>query len=317
MKKTSVSLFFAFVLLVSLTAQDALVSGLDAYAKSDWSTAILSFRKALSSSDEKNRPETWFWLIMSELSSGDYETAMSEMERFTARYPADARNADLSYQKGRIKYTEGKYEESIQVLYRYLSEWPSHASISSAYYWIGECLYSTGRYEEASSVFRLVVERFPESVKGEAARYRLALIGQTVREDELLRLLKQSHEESLKIIEEYQRREKTYEQAMTAYQKRISEMIKDTRLGDLEKQLGDEKLRNSRLTDRIAVLESQNAELAAALTMTGAAPAAFPNSGKSGEERDSVERKRALEELRTKALTLENIYSDAPVEVSP
>ena len=51
----------------------------------------------------------------------------------------------------------------------------------------------------------------------------------------------------MRVIEDYQRREKTYEQAITAYQKRVSDLMKDTRLGDLEK--------------RVSVLSSQNTEL--------------------------------------------------------
>jgi len=43
------------------------------------------------------------------------------------------------------------------------------------------------------------------------------------RENELLTLLKWSHEESLRVIEEFQRREKAYEQALSVYQRRLSE----------------------------------------------------------------------------------------------
>ena len=82
----------------------------------------------------------------------------------------------------------------------------------------------------------------------------MALIERKNIETELLKLLKWSHEESLKTVEEYQRRERSYEQAIVAYQKRIAEMLKDTRTADLEKD-------NRALTATLASLE---ADLAAA-----------------------------------------------------
>lgn len=311
MKKIAV-VFLSLCLSVSLFSQDALVAGLEAYARSDWSTATLSFRKALlSPSETKNDAEIWYWLIMSEISAEDYTIALKDIEKFAVTFPKDLRNADVLYQKGRVQFIEGSYEASIQTLYSFLSQWPENILVSSAYYWIGENLFSVGRHEEASAIFRIILERYPEAVKQEAAKYRLALIGQVEREDELLRLLKQSHEESLKIIEDYQRREKSYEQAITAYQKRISDMIKDTRLGELEKQLGDEKVRNSQLLDTISILEIEKAELVARLTLSGVSvPQSLLGGTRSIQETnsDSDSKRKALEELRKKAIDLQILY---------
>jgi hypothetical protein len=124
-----------------------------------------------------------------------------------------------------------------------------------------------------------VVEKYPQSAKFEASSYRIALIDQKKIENELLKLLKWSHEESLKTVEEYQRRERTYEQAIIAYQKRIAEMLKDTRLADLEQSNGDLK---KQLAETQAQLAKANADLAALqaqqkppeLTPAAAVPAA-------------------------------------------
>ena len=293
---------------ISLFAADPLAAGLDAYAHSDWSTAILSFRKATTVPGSGAEP--WYWLVMSELSQESYDTALTDMDRFIATYPSEPRVADITYQKGRVQYIKGRYEDSIANLYSFIKNWPSHQMVPSAYYWIGENLFVVGRFDEAERIFSLVATKYPDSVKREAAVYRLALMKQTDRQDELLKLLKMSHEESLKIIEDYQRREKTYEQALTAYQKRISEMIKDTRLGELEKQLGDEKVKNSTLLDRISRLEVQNAELTASLAMTGAK---VPDSVASGDaaglnSSDPETRKKALEALKQKARELQQMY---------
>jgi tetratricopeptide (TPR) repeat protein len=305
-------LVYVAIFLVSgffLFAQDPLMSGLDAYARSDWSTAILSFRKAVSYPDAGSEP--WYWLAMSELSAGQYQVALSDIDRFASSFPSEPRLPDIQYQKGRALYVLGKYEDSIRTLYDFITRFPDHAMVSAAYYWIGECLYSVGRYDEAKNVFNQVLEKFPQSVKREASLYRIALIEQSGKQEELLKLLKTSHEESLNIIEDYQRREKTYEQAINAYQKRISDMIKDTRLGELEKQLGDEKVKNSALLDKISALEIRNNELTATIATSGAkVPASAQDTGSAGDinSSDPEQRRLALEALRNKAQSLQHMY---------
>ena len=307
--KKSAAVTLVLILGGILSAVNPITSGLEAYARSDWSSAILSFRKAISSDSTVSEP--WYWLILSEISAAQYDTALIDIERFINGFSDDQRIPDILYQKGRIYYLTGKYDESIQVLYQFLSGWPEHQLIASAYYWIGESLYSVGRFDESASIFRIILDRYPDAVKREAAIYRIALIEQGKQEEELLKLLKMSHEESLKIIEEYQRREKTYEQAINAYQKRISDMMKDTRLGELEKQLGDEKVKNTNLLDRISVLEIQNAELAAALSISGGTvpeTAIDPKSAADLNSSNPETRNRALEDLRRKAETLKQQY---------
>lgn len=303
MKKTGIVLLLFAAL--TLYAQDPLMAGLDAYAKSDWSTATLSFRRAVTAPGAGSEP--WYWLIMSELASGDYKASLSDIERFNHSFPDDARIPDITYQEGRVQYLLGYHEASIQTLYRFVSRWPDHDMIPSAYYWVGENLFSVGRFDEARSIFSLVLNTWPQAIKRDAASYRIALIKQTTKEEELLKLLKMSHEESLRIIEDYQRRERTYEQAITAYQKRISDMIKNTRMGELEGTLDDEKTRNAQLMDTISELELRNAELTAALAASGSMP---PPDTVQPVTKDTSQddRRRALEELRNKAKSLQTLY---------
>jgi len=294
MKKIALVLAIALLGCVAF-AEDPFSSGLDAYARSDWSSAMLSFRKATLSG---NNAEPWYWLIMSELSAEDYDTALRDIDRFGASFPSDTRIPDTIYQKGRVQYLLGQYEQSINSLYRFISSNPGHDMIPSAYYWIGESLYAVGRFEESKIIFSLVLEKYPQAIKREAALYRIALIDQTTKEDELLKLLKISHEESLKIIEDYQRREKTYEQAITAYQKRIADTLKDTRIGDLERQLGEEKTKTLALEAKIKNLETgKTDQTTQPATATPTVPA-------------DDSRKRAIEELRKKAQILQDSYDE-------
>jgi hypothetical protein len=96
------------------------------------------------------------------------------------------------------------------------------------------------------------------------------LINQKKIEIELLALLRWSHEESLKTMEEYQRRERTYDQALTAYQKRIADMLKDTRLSDLESANAEYRKQLAEAEARILSLEENINDSAASSPPQGA-----------------------------------------------
>ena len=71
---------------------------------------------------------------------------------------------------------------------------------------------------------KMVIDDYPSSPKREASAYRLEIIDQRKREEELLQLLKVTHEESLKAAEDYEKKVRRYEQAILAHQKRIMEL---------------------------------------------------------------------------------------------
>lgn len=308
MKKNVALIIFA-LLVHTFFALDPLTSGLEAYARADWPSATQLFRKAIA--DNAHASEPWYWLIMTEIASGQYSIALKDIDNFNNSFKNDVLIADLSYQKGRVLFLTGKYELCIQELYMFLTGWPEHQMVSSAYYWIAEALYAVGRFDESLSIYKYVLDKYPSSSKREASVYRIALIEQGKQSEELLKLLKVSHEESIKIIEEYQRREKTYEQAINAYQKRISDMLKDTRLGDLEKQLGDEKQKNAVLLDKIAQLEIQNADLIVSVSSSGVMlPSNVVDSKTAADlsSEDQEKRLKAIEALRFKAESLRKTY---------
>lgn len=311
MKKKYIIFGFVFLCIAHtfIIAQDPMSSGIEAYARSDWSTAILSFRKAITL--DSSGAEPWYWLIMSEISAEQYDNAVQDISRYIARFPDEQRVPDLVYQQGRIYYLLESYESCVKQMHTFIESWPNNSLVSSAYYWIGECFYTVGRFEESKKVFQTINLAYPQSPKREASIYRISLIEQKFQQEELLKLLKLSHEELLSSIEEFQRKEKSYEQAILAYQKRISDMIKDSRLGELEKQLGDEKIRNSELIDKVSLLEIKNAELAALLSLSG-----IPIPEDSLEltttndlnSNDEAVRRKAIEALKQKADSIRKMY---------
>ncbi|MDR1862903.1 MAG: tetratricopeptide repeat protein [Treponema sp.] len=241
-------------------ASSEMQAGIDLYGQGRWGEAAGALRPLTGRGSPGGvRSEALFWLSLSELAMGDYEGALRDMEELERSDPANRRVGELGYYKGRTLFSLGNYDEAIIVLKNYADSIPGapetlspqdSAMKSAALYWVGECLYSMGLLDRAGEMFLLLTESYPQSAKYEAASYRLALINQKRVEAELLSLLKWSHEESLKTLEEYERRERSYDQALIAYQKRIADMLKDTRLADLE-------LSNARYREQLAAAEER------------------------------------------------------------
>ncbi len=292
MKRVRIFISALLISAVSVSAvlaeTDPLFAGLEAYAGSNWAEAILAFRKA-TASPETASPDALYWLIMAEMSAGEYASAASGADMFLASYKNSELYGDIEYQRGRALYHTGRYDDAIRQLYAFFEENPAHELASSALFWIGECLYDLGIFDRALVMYQRVVQEYAFSPKTEAASYRIALINQQGREEELLRLLKASHEESLRVMEEYQRRERVYEQAVTAYQKRIADLLKETGIADLEAELNNERMKNTTLTEQLAALQEQNARMEDEQTSAG---------------RNSPE---GIEELKRKADILQNM----------
>jgi TolA-binding protein len=246
-----------------------LQSGLQLYQGGRWREAVGELRRAQTEAlDPQLKAEALYWIALAELSSGDYPAVIRDMDSLEIIAPESKRLREIPYHKGRALYYLGRYDEALLLLKLYadgiggVAPLPAGSDAaarkSAALYWIGECLYAMGQLDYARDVFTIVTDEYPRSAKYEASTYRLGLIGQKKIEEELLALLKWSHEESLKSIEEYQRRERSYDQALIAYQKRIAELLKDTHITDLEaanaqyrRQLLDAEARINALESRL------------------------------------------------------------------
>ena len=227
------------------------------------------------------------------------------------RSPTHQKSAELLYHRGRIAYVLKDYERSIQALAAYIATNPAGDYAAAALFWSAESLYALGRLPEADKLYRTVVDRYPDHVKTEAARYRMALVQFKYREDELLTLLKWSHEESLRIIEEFQRREKAYEQALSVYQKRYGEVKTGTAAAQLSLEEEIAALKRSmddmakELQSRSELIKKLQEEIAAA----GAAPATA-----STPSVDTV--RLQLIDMKERSLALIEFYLDVLASAS-
>lgn len=245
--------------------------GVNLYRESRWREAISELRAAqVEAGNQRQNSEALYWLALAELAAADYESALRDMDALERS--GGERTLDIAYHRGRAYYYLGYYEEAIALLYDYATKAGTgeKARVSAAYYWIGECLLSLGQLEKAKDFFTAITEQYPESAKFEAATYRIALINQKKVESELLGLIKWSHEESLKNIEENNRREKTYDQALNAYQKQITEYQRDTRLADLENSNLEYQRQLNLANERILALENLLGSSAGLGTQPGA-----------------------------------------------
>ncbi|MDR0386752.1 MAG: tetratricopeptide repeat protein [Treponema sp.] len=265
--KVRVSLFFLLVLLpVAAQTQSQtsrLQNGINLYGRGLWTEAVIELRRYQAEApNAAQRAEALYWIALSEMGAGEYEAAIRDMEELDRTSQGNPRYAEIPYHRGRAHYYLGNYDEALVILKAYADsltfETPEDdARMPAALYWMGECLYSLGQLDAAQNTFMTITNEYPYSVKYEAASYRVALISQKKIEAELLSILKWTHEESLKTVEEYQRRERSYDQAIIAYQTRIADMLKDGRHSDLETANEDYRLRLEEAEARIVLLETR------------------------------------------------------------
>lgn len=226
--RTAPALLVALILpftVYSQTVPDARIErGIRLFGEEKFSEALELFNRVLADpAAQAYRPDAVYWSGLSYVALGDAGNARRTLDTFLKEYPSHSSVPDALYQRARVSYSSGEYEESILLFSSFLEKYPDHPFASSALFWTADGLFSLGRLAESESLFRTLLDDYPKSVKFEAASYKLALIRYKYRENELLTLLKWSHEESLKVIEEFQRREKAYEQALAVYQRRLAD----------------------------------------------------------------------------------------------
>jgi len=275
----TLALFFQQGFAQSSGSASDLKDGIEQFKNGQYDKAILLFHNViLDQNAAPQKPAAYLLIAKSYMAVGKLEDAEHNLEFYLATYPGAADYEEASYQKGRLL-----------VLQAFIGGSPRSSFVSSAWFWAGESMFALGRLDDAQAVYQKIAADYPTSAKVEAAQYKLALIQLSKREVELSKLLKWSHEELLKNVEEYQNREKAYVQAIEAYQKRLAGSgSQDDRkvIADLQQQL-------ARKTDEAAALAAQ-------IRSGGSAPTASLSS-------DQAKLQKLLE-AKEAALTLKETY---------
>jgi tetratricopeptide (TPR) repeat protein len=212
------------VLAWPAAAEDStLVQGQKAYANGDYLGALSQFQKLVADPDSRAKPEPFLWLAKTYFAVLDTKNAALNLDYYLQNFPNDPSRSEGVYLQARILYAEGDFNHAIQAFGQYLSAAPG-GQAPNALFWMAESAFSLGHYDEAAELYDKIVRGYPSSFKFEASRYRLAVIDLHHREEELLKLLQWSHTDALNAADEYQRREKGYQQALIAYQKRLVDL---------------------------------------------------------------------------------------------
>ncbi|RPJ09262.1 MAG: tetratricopeptide repeat protein [Spirochaetaceae bacterium] len=262
----SVMLFFqAFFLFAGNIDADRLLSeGLDLFQTSRYSEAVGKFNLIIQSPALVDyHSVAYFMLAKSYLGMNKLKEASDYLEYFLKNYKDHIYFSEAYYLKARLLFQQGDVENSIMLSEDFLNKYPGSPFVPNTYFLIGECLFAKGKFDEALKFYRTVMEKYPASAKVEAAQYRASLVGFRKREVELLKLLKWSYEDSLVSIEEYQRREQTYEQAIAAYQSKISGTggTGTPQVNDLQLKLAEKEIELEKLKTQAAELATENARL--------------------------------------------------------
>ncbi|MEI6386398.1 MAG: tetratricopeptide repeat protein [Spirochaetota bacterium] len=243
------------------SARSRLDSGISSFQVGGYAQALEAFGAVLADpTATEERPEALYWSALATMALGDSQATERSIQTFLSSFPGNPHVPDLLYQKGRIQFGKADYQGALVSFAAFMSAAPSHDLYSSALFWSGEALYALGRLEEARRAFAALIDRYPQSVKLEAASHRRDLIDLEFREEELLKLLTWSHEESLRSIDDFRRKERAYEQAITVYQKELAD-LKRGAVTDAERDAADLR---SKVADLSAKLVVSDANLASA-----------------------------------------------------
>ena len=203
-------------------------SGLKNFSNGDYTLALGDFWEIVLNSENENLHGTaYYWIARCYMAQNLLIKAENNLDFFIMNYNNNNLYPDAVYQKARLLFRKGEFDNSIQIFYKFINSYEDHPYISNSYFWIAESLFELGHLNEARVIYSMLIREYPNSYKLEASKYKLSIITLKYRENELLKLLRISHEEYLKALEDFQHREKFYEQTISDYQRKLLAAISD------------------------------------------------------------------------------------------
>ena len=80
------------------------------------------------------------------------------------------------FTEGREEVIEGDYQDGLDLLNKYLNENPEGTYASRAWLFVGKAHVGLKQYSQAKAAFRELASRFPDSLEGYKAQYKIAEI---------------------------------------------------------------------------------------------------------------------------------------------
>ncbi|MDR1316241.1 MAG: tetratricopeptide repeat protein [Spirochaetales bacterium] len=266
-KVVKIAIFCVLCLTAGVFAQESprskLHRGIELYKKSDFGNAANAFRVLTEEEASTEKGNAYFWLAKSLSALERYEDASNYLEHFVANFSRSPYFSEAFYERGRILYGQKDYDSAIAAFQTFITRYPESEYVPNAYFWMGESLFAVGNLLPAEKMFSTVITQYPTSSRVETARYRNSLIGLKYREEELLKLLKWSHEEYLKSVDARANLEKTYTEIVSSYQRQIAALNTDDVHGQVLKLSEENRVLRAELEAQKAI---RSAGTPAALT---------------------------------------------------
>ena len=167
---------FAFAQATSLTSTALLTrlqEGILFYTQGNWQEAVEALHPVQEAPSKTMAGEALFWITLANMSGGEYQKALENIDKLMLVDPDSHRVTELSYHKGRALFYLAHYDEAIVALKSYYDsfepdQYLSHSDLSKKYaalYWIGESLYSAGHLDRAGDIFIHLINNYPQSNK--------------------------------------------------------------------------------------------------------------------------------------------------------
>lgn len=239
-------LFISLLLFPGDSEADIMQRGLNYFKNESYIRALDSF-DIVAARGELLAGDALYWKsrVLEQLKR--YSEAEESLVLFLEEYSDNPFYPDGFYLRARLFYLQREYEKAIETFYMFITRFKSHKLVVNSYFWIGESLFELGNFKEAYSVYTRILEIFPGSYKEEAVRYRMKLIELMYREEEILSLLRWSHEELLLERQAFIKKESQYEKILADFQLKITA---------LEEKLESARLAAARAPDEVAVTET-------------------------------------------------------------
>lgn len=259
------------LLSVGLWAEDVpetLAAGIERFQDGQYSQAVATFRAIIADPSLRSfHGHAYYWVARTRMAEDRLDAAADAYDYFLNVYDDHLYSLQAAYDRARLFYLAEDYESTIQAFSAFVDANEESDLVANALYWTGESLFELGQIASARRYFLEVVEGYPSSYRVEAARYRIDVIDLKQREDELLQLLRWSHEEYLGALEEFQDRERAYEEALRTYRNRLANLAAadfqaeietlSEQVQDLSEQLAERDRRISELLGQMRRLESE------------------------------------------------------------
>ncbi|AHC15174.1 tetratricopeptide repeat protein [Salinispira pacifica] len=237
-------------------------SAIENFRENRYSQSLAEFRQLLLDPQYSSlRGDAYFWIAKVLIAQERIQDAERNLNFFLNNFQENKNYPEGRYQRGRILYLKGEYESAIRAFSDFISGYPSSPFVANAYYWTGEALFHLGQLDESEKMFTAVLQEFPTSYRVEAARYRLAVITMSRREQELLKLLQWTQEESIRTLEEFRENEQQYEEAIASYQQRLARNADEVYAEEIRELLAQVDGLEERQTRLQQTIDSQQNEI--------------------------------------------------------